>query len=127
MTREFLEKLMQMPEHVAQAILQEHEKHRLQWQTQLRQAQLDGAIGQAVARSGGRNQKAITALLDLEALGQAEDPGAAALEAVQALKKECGYLFETAPGYAVGTGAMGAQADQEPQSLAGALREKFGM
>lgn len=125
MTREFLDGLMQLPEEVAQAILAEHEKHRLQWQEELQHARLEGAVGQAVARAGGRNQKAIAALLDMQALQQSEDVGAAVQQAVEDLKKECGYLFDTVPGYAVGTGAVGVPADDEPQSLAGALREKF--
>ena len=84
--------------------------------------QLEGAI----VKAGGRNVKAICALLDMDAIRASEDREAAAAQALKALKKESGYLFanQTPPPYAVGTGAQQA-AGEEPQSLARALRERF--
>ena len=131
MKREFLQGLMEMPKEVIDAIMAENGKdiHQLRqsaqdWEQKYHAARLDGAVGQAIAMAGGRNQKAITALLDLQALQQAEDMQAAARQAVEQVRRECGYLFQTVPGYAVGTGAMEAQ-EEEPVTLAGALREKF--
>lgn len=133
MKREFLQGLMEMPKEVIDAIMAENGKDISQlrqsaqdWEQKYHAARLDAAVGQAIAKARGRNQKAITALLDVQALRSAEDVGAAAQQAVDALKAECGYLFETVPGYAAGTGAMTAQTEEAPQSLAGALREKFG-
>ena len=132
MKREFLQGLMEMPKEVIDAIMAENGKdiHQLrqsaqEWEGKYHAARLDGAVGQAIAQAGGRNQKAITALLDLQALQQAEDLQAAANQAVQKLRQECGYLFQTVPGYAVGTGAVQLRGDEEPQTLAGALKEKF--
>ena len=67
-----------------------------------------------------------THLIDvLQALRQAEDIQTAAAQAVENVKRECGYLFYTAPGFAPGTGAVQLGAEEEPQTLAGALKEKF--
>ena len=132
MKREFLQGLMEMPKEVIDAIMAENGRDISQlrqsaqdWEQKYHAARLAGAVGQAIARSGGRNQKAITALLDMQALQEAEDVNAAAQQAVDQVRKECGYLFEMVPGYAPGTGAMVVQGEEEPQSLAGALREKF--
>ena len=116
MDKEFLMGLMEMPEAVAAAILEEHGKALEGLQGQLREATVNGAVGQA-----------ITALLDMAALREAEDVEQAATEAVAAVKKECGYLFTQAvPGYAAGTGARVTGEAEEPMSLADALKEKFG-
>ena len=90
---------------------------------QLRLLQFQHSLSQAVSRHGGRNEKAIEALLDLPKL--MEDPSAAE-EAVKALKKDHGYLFreeEKAPQLAWGAGSSGNF--PTPETLAGALRDKF--
>ena len=86
-----------------------------------------GKISMAIGAAGGRNQKAICALLDLEALAKAEDLKAAAAEAVAAVKAENGYLFESRqpPRYAVNTGKADPAAGNEPTTLAGALRQRM--
>ena len=87
---------------------------------------LDGAITTAK----GRNVKAITAMLDVEALRGSEDQPKAINAALEALKKESGYLFDTEgtpPPYSAGAGAgNGGNPPALTSSLAGALREKFG-
>ena len=132
MKREFLQALMEMPKEVIDAIMAENGRDIQQlrnscqeWEQKYHAARLDSAVGQAIAKARGRNQKAITALLDLQALQQAEDLQAAAQQAVEQVKRECGYLFDTVPGFAPGTGAVQLGAEEEPQTLAGALKEKF--
>ena len=132
MKREFLQGLMEMPKEVIDAIMAENGRdiHQLRqsaqdWEAKYHAARLEGAVGQAIAMAGGRNQKAIAALLDLQALQESEDVSAAARQAVEKIKQECGYLFAVAPGYAPGTGAMEVREEEEPMTLAGALREKF--
>ena len=132
MKREFLQALMEMPKEVMDAIMAENGRDIQQlrtscqeWEQKYHAARLDSAVGQAIAKARGRNQKAITALLDLQALQQAEDLQAAAQQAVETVKRECGYLFDTLPGFAPGTGAVQLGAEEEPQTLAGALKEKF--
>ena len=68
----------------------------------------------------------IMSMLDLEALCGAEDVEAAAKQAVETVKKENGYLFETdrPPVYARSTGTN-IQQPEAPATLAGALRERF--
>lgn len=82
-------------------------------------------LEQAIYRAGGRNVRAITALLDADALRQCEDTQAALSDALENLKQQEGYLFAepTPPPYARGTGTKTKEA--APTDLAGALREKF--
>ncbi len=82
----------------------------------------------AISGAKGRNQKAILALLDTEALKNAEDPAKATQEAIDQLRKSDGYLFEqtkTPPLYARGTGADTGAQKKAPATLAGALQERF--
>ena len=53
----------------------------------------DFAIRQAIFEQGGRNETAIRALLDGAAILSDEDPAAAAVRAVQELRRQHGYLF----------------------------------
>lgn len=84
-------------------------------------------LERAILSAQGRNAKAITALLDVDTLKASEDQQTALAEALQELKQECSYLFqtETPPPYARGTGAMTPQENRSPATLAGALLEKF--
>ncbi len=84
-------------------------------------------LEKAILAANGRNAKAITALLDVDALKASENQQTALEEALQTLKQECSYLFqtETPPPYARGTGAAMPQEHKGPATLAGALLEKF--
>jgi hypothetical protein len=84
-------------------------------------------LEKAILSVKGRNAKAITALLDIEKLKTSENQTADLEEALQALKQDCSYLFqsETPPPYARGTGANQPEVNKSPATLAGALLEKF--
>ena len=84
-------------------------------------------LEKAILSAKGRNAKAITALLDIETLKSSENQTADLEEALQQLKQDCSYLFqsETPPPYARGTGATQPEVNRSPASLAGALLEKF--
>lgn len=150
MKREFLQSLQvgdsALPKEIVDAIMAEngkdiqaHKQAAQQWEdkysaavaehsAQLAQLELDGMIKDAVNANRGRNLKAITALLDVDALRQSQDPQAAIQEAVEQLKKESGYLFDsepTPPPYARGTGTQLSGREEYPQTLAGALKERF--
>ena len=92
----------------------------------VRQMEFSFMLRQAVTERGGRNQKAVEALLDLDTLQKAENPQKAALDALSQLQKENPWLFQsqTPPPYAPGTGTKTPEA-REPATLAGALRERF--
>ena len=133
-----------MPKEVVDAIMEEHgrdiqqaKQSAREWeekfsqaeeshQAQLAQLQFQASLSQRIAAAGGRNEKAIAALLDLDALRENQDQGQAMEEALAALKQEHGYLFrqDRMPAYAVGTGVT-APAPAKPESLAEALKEKF--
>ena len=84
-------------------------------------------LEKAILSAKGRNAKAITALLDVETLKSSENQTADLEEALQQLKQDCSYLFqsETPPPYARGTGANQPEVNRSPATLAGALLEKF--
>lgn len=115
MDKEFLESLGLAPEAV-DSVLQAHEAG-------LEALRFTHRLEQEVTAAGGRNLKAITALLDVDALKEGGD----AKEAVEGLKKECPYLFASAAApYAPFTGSK-PQEPEAPQTLAGALKERFGL
>ena len=145
MKREFLQSLKvgeaTLPKEVIDAIMAENGKDiqlakqaGQDWEEKYNQAvadhaqqvkslQLQSALQTAVTKAGGRNLKAISALLDLESMEKAEDIPAALEQAVEALKQENGYLFhQMAAPYAHGTGS--AMPDTAPVSLADALRHR---
>ena len=84
-------------------------------------------LEKAILSAKGRNAKAITALLDVDTLKASENQTADLEQALQSLKQECSYLFqsETPPPYARGTGAIAQETTKSPATLAGALLEKF--
>lgn len=67
---------------------------------------LEYALDRAVEKSGGRNKKAIRAMLDESAIMQSDDVDTAARNAVESLKKENGWLFLQPQVSSPGTGAM---------------------
>ena len=81
----------------------------------------------AITAAKGRNVKGIIANLDVDALRGSEDQQAAINAALENLKKDSGYLFDTEgtpPPYARGTGANNP-APAANDTLAGALRERY--
>ena len=84
-------------------------------------------LEKAILSAKGRNAKAITALLDIDALKASENQTADLDQALQNLKTDCSYLFqsETPPPYARGTGANQPEVNKSPATLAGALLEKL--
>ena len=84
----------------------------------------------AITGAKGRNAKAIMALLDLDALRGSKNQDEDIKAALEGLKKDSGYLFDTEgtpPPYSAGagTGAGGTPPVATP-TLASALRERFG-
>ena len=93
----------------------------------LQQLRFDHSLDRAIDKAGGRSEKAIRAMLDLDSIRESEDQQHAMEEALEALKATSSYLFETehVPGYAWGTGAWQGARETAPTTLAGALRERF--
>ena len=119
-----LESVRQEAQQWEQKYQQQAQEHALQ----RKQILFDHALETAVTAAGGRNLKAITALLDVQTLSDSDDPRQAVEQAVQALRADCGYLFsqpQTPPIYARGTGLQEQDRTDGPASLAGALREKY--
>ena len=143
MKREFLQNLKvgdePLPKDIIDAILDAHGKDlsakdgRIEQlsaqlsdaQNSLAQKEFSYLLSGAITAFGGRNEKAICALLDKESLLASENPKQAVEAALQNLKQECGYLFQMPPAYASGTGVQDVQTPKAPVTLAGALREKF--
>ena len=78
-----------------------------EWQAKLDAMAFDGRIKDAITAAKGKNTKAVAALLDVDALRASKNQDADIKAAVEALKKDSTYLFETEPvppPYAGGTG-----------------------
>lgn len=117
-------------EEAAQAAKQWEEKYNsavASHRQQINELVFGHNLENAILAAKGRNVKAITALLDIETLKDCENQQTALEEALQNLKEQCDYLFqtETPPPYARGTGAMEPETNRGPATLAGALLEKF--
>lgn len=146
MKREFLQNLrigdQPLPKEAIDAIMEENGKDAQAaklWQEKYNQAQsaheqelaklrFDGELAQAIGQAKGKNVKAITALLDTEALARSENRAQAIEQALATVKNDCAYLFEqpqTPPLFARGTGARTEAPENAPATLAGALRERF--
>ena len=106
MQKEFMDSLGLDPE-TAEKILQAHQQVVHTYEERIRTMTVDAAVHQAVTAAGGRNLKAIRALLDESTRG--EDPVAGARAAVAAVKRENPYLFAAAAVTAPGTGGFGQQ------------------
>ena len=80
-----------------------------EWQAKLDGMAFDGRIRDAITAAKGRNAKAIAALLDVDALRASKNQETDIRAALEALKKDNGYLFEseTPPPYSNGTGTNG--------------------
>ena len=124
MDKEFLEGLGMDPQTV-EAVLQEHGKVVQAHQTQLAELQLQHQVSEAVHKAGGRSVKAISALLDMDAISQSQNVETALTDALEELKKDSGYLFQSAmpPQYARFTGTQ--EQPVKATTLAGALRERM--
>lgn len=103
---------------------QQAEQARKSAEEQVAAARFDAALNTAIGKAGGRSEKAIRALLDLDSLRTSADPEGAIAAALEQLEQENGYLFggATPPPYAAGTGA-GAPGG-EPDEV---LRRAFGL
>ena len=98
-----------------------------EWQAKLDGMAFDGRIKDAIAAARGRNAKAIAALLDTEALRASKNQDADIRAALEDLRKENGYLFETEtpPPYAQGTGTQQMQTKYTPE--VNAIRSAAGL
>ena len=97
MDKEYLENLVGA--EAAEAIYQRHCQ-------EMQALRMDSAVSRAVERCGGRNERAIRALLDESQLAQAENLTEAAEAAVAALKRDNGWLFAMPQVSSPGTGAL---------------------
>ena len=101
-----------------------------EWQGKLDAMAFDGKVKDAITAAKGKSAKAISALLDMDTLRASKNQDADIKTALEALKKDSGYLFDDEqipPLYAPGTGAHGSQTGGAPESLAGALRAKYNI
>ena len=103
MQKDFIDSLG-LDDQTAQRILEAHQQVVDGYAPRIRAMTVDAAVQQAVSAAGGRNLKAIRALLDESAFG--EDPADDAKAAVAAVKRENPYLFAGAQVTAPGTGGF---------------------
>ena len=93
-----------------------------EYRRQAENARFDARLDLAIVRAGGRSEKAVRALLDLDALQASQDPDREIGRALEQLRAESGYLFAPAlPAFAAGAGTMA------PAGCADPLRAAFGL
>lgn len=76
--------------------------------SKLADMEFDGVLKDAIAAAKGKSEKAIRALLDVDALKASKNQAVDIKDALDALQKDSGFLFGTEqdpPPYAGGTGA----------------------
>ena len=86
--------------------------------------QFDGELNNEIIKAGGRNPKAIKALLDVDTLRGSKDRRTAIASALDALKQGEGYLFssgETPPPYAAGTGTGTVKTEKQKDGVEAAF------
>jgi len=101
MQKDFIDSLG-LDDQTAQKIMEAHQQVVQGYEQRIRALTVDSAVQQAVTAAGGRNLKAIRALLDESAFG--DDVAADAKAAVATVKRENPYLFAAAQVTAPGTG-----------------------
>ena len=77
-----------------------------EFQRRVRGIRAESALKEAVSAAGGRNLKAIRALVDESAIAGAEDLDSATRAAVAAVRQESPYLFGQGAVFAQNTGAQ---------------------
>ena len=92
---------------------------------QVAAVKFDATLDAAITKAGGRNAKAVRAVLDMDALRQSKDAERDIASALDACAKEHEYLFRAAnpPVYAAGTGSTPPARDDGNM----ALRAAFGL
>lgn len=96
-----------------------------EWQAKLDGMAFEGRIKDAITAAKGKSVKAISALLDIEALRGSKNQDAAIKTALDNLKEESGYLFEDdnppPPPFSTGTGTGSGGAYDSNASLRAAM------
>lgn len=90
-------------------------------------ARFDSKVDIAIVQARGRSIPAIRALLDIGKLRESADPGKDINAALEALKKDSGYLFESTaavPPVAAGTGSAAMMTKTNNDA---ALRAAYGL
>lgn len=96
-----------------------------EWQGKLDAMAFEGKVKDAITAARGKSAKAIAALLDIDALKASKNQDADLKTALDALKRDSGYLFEddnVPPPFAPGAGAGGGSYDSDA-----AMREIMGL
>ena len=90
----------------------------------------DDLLDAAITGAKGKSTKAIRALLDIDTLRSSKNQETDIKAALEALRKDSGYLFDDGkmpPPYAGKTGTGQQEPNGEPTTLAGALRANYNM
>lgn len=94
-------------------------------QAKLAAMEFDSTLKDAITAARGRSVKAVRAMLDVDTLRASKNQETDIKAALEALKKDSGYLFESEeapPPYAAGTGAGG-----RPDRSMDAIRAAAGL
>lgn len=91
-----------------------HQEQAAAWQKEQEDRAFNETLSALISEARGRNPKAITALLDMEALRGSRNREQDMKAALEALRSECGYLFEDNGGHATFTGKKDSGTGEKP-------------
>ena len=100
----------------AEAWKEAAEKAKKEADQRIADMEFNGLLDNAIREAKGRNSKAVRALLDLDSLKGSKNQSADIKAALESLKKENNYLFESTdspPPFVLGNGTQVTQQDQE--------------
>ena len=133
MDKEFLEGLGSLDENTVAAILEKAQQENKAWQDRLDEAEQAHTrqreqmiLEHGISLRGGKNVKAISALLDTGEIFSQEDAAAALSAALDKLQADCDYLFAGSPipPFSHRAGA-GDRELQQPATLASVLKARM--
>lgn len=108
---------------------QKYEKAEKDYAEKIAGMEFDSLLEKAVSAAKGRNAKAIRALLDVDALKESKNQEKDIKDALEALKTDSAYLFEseeqTPPPYAPGPGTNSQHTKYSPED--NAIRAAAGL
>ena len=82
---------------------EELERNIAQLKEELRKSKIDSELDKLIMNAGGRNVKAIKALINMDKVEIDEDGNITGVD-IEAIKQECPYLFNIEESYNEGTG-----------------------
>ena len=104
-----------------------YEQSKAEYEEKIADMQFSQSLEAAITAAGGRNAKAVKALLDVESLKQSKDQTADIKAAIEACQNDNGYLFGANEPINNPVGPTNGQKSGDIDSNTAALRAAMGL